>query len=90
MFLTHPNSHIVTAGMTVSLYCNVSGFRVSYAWDMRNINGGPWSRINNSNNYKYDVRNIKRSKQYRCIPGNPAGAITSKPATIQILSKLNI
>ena len=90
MFLTHPNSHIVTAGTTVSLYCNVSGFRISYAWEMRSINGGPWSRINNSNSHKYDVRNIQRSKQYTCIPGNPAGVITSNPATIQILSECKL
>ena len=89
MFLTHPNSHIVTAGMTVSLYCNVSGFAKSYVWEMRNINGDQWSRIQNSNSYKYDVRNIQQSKQYRCIAGNNASTITSNAATIQILSKLN-
>ena len=88
MFLTHPNSHIVTAGMTVSLYCNVSGFAISYVWEMRNINGGPWSRISNSNSYKYDVRNIQQSKQYRCLTGNNAGTVTSNAATIQILSEL--
>ena len=87
MFLTHPNSHIVTAGMTVSLYCNVSGFALSYVWE-RSINGGhPWSRISDSNSYKYDVRNIQQSKQYRCIAGNDAGTITSNPAKIQILSE---
>ena len=90
MFLTHPNSHIVTAGMTVTLYCNVSGFAISYAWDMKSINGGPWSRINNSNSYKYDVKNIQQSKRYRCIAGNNADTITSNPATIQILSELII
>ena len=90
VFLTHPNSHIVTVGMTVSLYCNVSGFFILYAWEMRSINGGPWSRIGNSNSYKYDVRNIQQSKQYRCISGNSAGAITSNPATIQILSECKL
>ena len=89
VFLTHPNSHIVTAGMTVSLYCNVSGFAIQYAWEMRS-NGGQWSRIQNSNSYKYDARNIQQSKQYRCIPGNDAGTFTSKAATMQILSELNI
>ena len=89
MLLTHPYNHTVTAGMTVSLYCNVSGFRVSYVWEMRNINGGLWSRINESNSYKYDIRNIHQSKQYRCIVGNPASAysITSHSAIIQILSE---
>ena len=89
MFLTHPNSHIVTVGMTVSLYCNVSGFAISYAWDMGRINGGQWSRIRNSNSYKYDVRNIQQSKQYRCVAGNIAGSFNSKAATIQILSELH-
>ena len=88
MLLTHPNSHIVTAGMTVSLYCNVSGFAISYGWDMRSINGRPWSRISNSNSYKYDVRNIQQSKQFRCVTGNNAGLISSNAATMQILSEL--
>ena len=87
VFLTHPNSHIVTAGMTVGLYCNVSGFAISYSWDMRSINGGRWSRISNSNHKKYNVRNIQQSKQYRCIPGNNAGVIISKPAIIKILGE---
>ena len=90
VFIVHPNSHIVTAGMTVSLYCNVSGFTVSYVWEMRSIIGGQWSRISNSNSYKYDVRNIQQSKQYRCNAGNDAGTFTSNTATIQILSELNI
>ena len=90
MFLTHPNSHIVTAGMNVSLYCNASRFVYAYVWEVRSINGGPWSRISNSNRYKYVVRNIQQSKQYRCVAGNNASAITSNPATIQILSELNI
>ena len=88
MFLTHPNNHVVTAGMTVSLYCNVSGTVVSYVWEMRSTNRGSWSRISNSNNYKYNVRNIQQSKQYRCVAYNDAGSVTSKAATIQILSEL--
>ena len=74
--------------MTVSLYCNVSGTVKSYAWQIRNINGGSWSRISNSNNYKYDVRNIQQSKQYRCVAGNAVGSVTSNAATIQVLSEL--
>ena len=89
VFLAHPASHIVTVGMTVSLYCNVSGIRVSYAWERRS-NGGKWSRIRNSGSYKYDVRNIRQSQQYRCISGNRAGTIISNAATIQVLSKYNI
>ena len=90
MVLVHPSNHIVTAGMTVNLYCNVSGVVVSYVWEMRSSNGGQWSRIQNSNSYKYDVRNIQQSKQYRCIAGNDAGTIPSNATTIQILSELNI
>ena len=88
MFLTHPDSHIVTAGMTVSLYCNVSGFPISYQWEMRSAKSDQWSRIKNTNSYKYTVRNIQQSKQYRCIAGNDAGTFTSNTATIQILSEL--
>ena len=72
--------------MTVSLYCNVSGIKVQYVWE-RMSNGGKWSRIMNSNSYKYDMRNIQQSQQYRCIVGNPAGAIISEVSTIQVLSK---
>ena len=86
IFLTHPISHIVSIGMTVSLYCNVSGIKVSFVWERRS-NGGKWSRVMNSNSYKYDVRNIQQSQQYRCITGNDAGTYTSNVATIQVLSK---
>ena len=55
---------------------------------MRSITGGSWSRISNSNNHKYDVRNIQQSKQYRCVAGNDAGSVASKTAAIQILSAL--
>ena len=88
VFLAHPASLIVTVGMTVSLYCNVtvSGIDVSYAWERRS-NGGKWSRIRNSQSYKYDVINIQQSQQYRCNTGNSAGTITSEAATIQVLSE---
>ena len=86
LFLGHPTSHIVTVGMTVSLYCNVSGIKVSFVWE-RMSNGGKWSRIRNSHSYKYDVSNIQQSQHYRCIAGNPAGTIISEAAIIQVLSK---
>ena len=85
--LNHPASHIVTVGMTVSLYCNVSGIKVSFAWDRR-TKDVEWSRIRNSQTDKYDVRNIQKYQQYRCIAGNGVGtAIISNVATIQVLSK---
>ena len=89
VFLTHPNSHIVTVGMTVSLYCNASGSGVSYGWEMRSSNSGSWSSVNdNKNYYIYDVRNIQQSKQYRCVAGNDLGTVASNAATIQVLSEL--
>ena len=30
VILTHPSNHTVAAGITVSLYCNVSGFAIMY------------------------------------------------------------
>ena len=90
MFLTHPNSHVVTVhvGMNVSLYCNVSGSVVSYGWEMRSAKGGSWSSISNSNNKRYDIKNIQQSKQYRCVAGYDTGTVASNAATIQVLSEL--
>ena len=87
-FLTHPISHTVTAGMNITLYCNVSGYKVSYVWERR-TDGSAWSRISNSQSYKYEVKNIQQSQQYRCVPGNDAGSIISNEAIIQVLSKYN-
>ena len=87
IFLTHPTSHIVTVGMTVTLYCNVSSaIRVSFIW-LRRTDGSPWDRIDPSQNYKYIVRNIQQTEQYRCLAGNNAGALYSNAATIEVLSK---
>ena len=74
--------------MTVSLYCNVSGFKVSFVWERTKVNDDSlWERIENSQNYKYIVRNIQKTQQYRCTAGNDAGALVSNPATIKVLSK---
>ena len=88
IFLTHPNSQVVTVGMTVSLYCSASGTVVSYGWEVKSITGGSWSSISNSNNKKYDVRNIQQSKQYRCVAGYDTGSVASNVATIKVLSEL--
>ena len=86
VFLHHPTNHTVTVGMDVTLYCNVSAYRVSFVWE-RSTNGHSWSRISNSQSYKYDVRNIQQSQQYRCAAGNNAGTLISNVAIIQVLSK---
>ena len=85
-FLIHPISQTVTAGMSITLYCNVSGYKVSYVWERR-TDGSAWSRISDSQNYKYEVKNIRQSQQYRCIPGNDAKSLISDIAIIQVLSK---
>ena len=87
-FLAHLISHTVTVGMTVTLYCNVSGYQVSYVWE-KSGDGNVWSRISNTQSYKYEVKNIQQSQQYRCIAGNPAGSRIFNVATIQVLSKYN-
>ena len=48
-----------------------------------------WERIPNTQSYKYVVRNIQQSQQYRCIAGNNAGTLVSNAATIdsEMLSK---
>ena len=87
IFLTHPTSHIITVGMDVTLYCNVSSaVRVSFAWE-RTTDGSSWSRISNSQRRYYVVRNIQQTEHYRCICGNPAGGLVSSAAIIEVLSK---
>ena len=87
IFLTHPTSHIVTVGMNVTLYCNVSSaVEVSFAWD-RSTDGSSWSRIRDTQRPYYVVRNIQQTEQYRCVPGNPLGTLVSNAATIEVLSK---
>ena len=46
-----------------------------------------WERIPNTQSYKYVVSNIQQTQQYRCVTGNPAGALVSNAATIKVLSK---
>ena len=86
IFLTHPTSHIVTVGMNVTLYCNVSRLKVSFIWERR-TDGSRWERIDNTQSFKYIVRNIQRTQQYRCVAGNPLGTVVSNAATIEVLSK---
>ena len=72
--------------MNVTLYCNVSGVRVTFVWERR-TDSSMWKRIDNTQSYKYVVTNIPETQQYRCIAGNPVNALPSKPATIEVLSK---
>ena len=90
IFLTHPFSHIVTVNTDVTLYCNVSSaVEVAFIWE-RSIDGSSWSRIYNTQNYMYVVRNIRQTQQYRCVAGNDAGTLISNAATIEVLSKYTI
>ena len=87
IFLTHPTSHIVTVGMNVTLYCNVSSaVSAPFVWERR-TDSRSWERIDNTQSYKYTVRNIQQTQQYRCVAGNDAGALVSNAATIEVLSK---
>ena len=73
--------------MDVTLYCNVSSaVEVAFAWERR-TDGSSWERIPNTQNYKYVMRNIQQTQQYRCVPGNNAGTLVSNAATIEVLSK---
>ena len=87
IFLTQPTNHILTVGMNVTLYCNVSSaVGVSFTWEKR-TDGNLWERILNTQSYKYVVRNIQHIQQYRCVAGNDVGTIPSDAATIEVLSK---
>ena len=89
IFLNHPTSYIVTVGMTVTLYCNVSSaVRVSFAWE-RKFNRTSWERINNTQRFYYVVRNIQKTEWYRCIAGNRAGTLVFNVATIEVLSRFD-
>ena len=73
--------------MNVTLYCNVSSVSVSFVWERRN-DSSSWERIYNSQSYKYTVRNIQQTQQYRCVAGNDADTLVSNAATIEVLSKI--
>ena len=86
---THPTSQLTTVSMSVTLNCEVTGRgSITYQWQTRNINGGQWNDISNSNNRRLVVRNLQESQQYRCVVSNEAGRTTSNVATVTVLSKL--
>ena len=86
---THPTSQLTTVNMSVTLNCEGTGRgSITYQWQTRNIYGGQWSVISNSNNRRLVVRNLQESQQYRCIVSNEAGSIISHVAIVTVLSKL--
>ena len=85
---THPTSQLTTVSMSVTLNCKGTGRgSITYQWQTRNINGGRWSDISNSNNKGLVVSNLQESQQYRCVVSNEAGRTRSNFATVTVLSK---
>ena len=86
----HPTSQLTTVSMSVTLNCEGTGRgSITYQWQTRNINGGQWSDISNSNNRRLVVRNLQESQQYRCVVSNEAGRTRSNVSTITVLSKID-
>ena len=84
----HPTSQLTTVSMSVTLNCEGTGRgSITYQWRTRNINGGEWSDISNSNNRRLVVRNLQESQQYSCVVSNDAGGTRSNVATVTVLSK---
>ncbi|XP_065918156.1 contactin-3-like isoform X3 [Dysidea avara] len=72
--------------MSVTLNCEGTGRgSITYQWQTRNIYGGQWSDISNSNNRRLVVRNLQESQQYRCIVFNEAGGTRSNVASVTVL-----
>ena len=87
---THPTSQLTTASLNVNLTCEGTGRgSITYHWETKNINGGQWMNISDSNSKALLVSNFKQSQQYRCVVSNEAGRNTSNAATITVLSKYN-
>ena len=87
---THPTSQLINVSMSVTLNCEGTGRgSITYQWQTRNINGGQWSVISNSNNRRLVVRNFQESQQYSCVVANGAGGTRSNVATVTVLSEYN-
>ena len=88
---THPTSQLTTVSMSVTLDCEGTGRgSITYHWETRNINGGQWMNISNSNSKELVVRDIKQSQQYRCVVSNEDGSTRSDVATVTVLSEFYI
>ena len=75
--------------MNVTFDCEGSGGGlIKYQWESKNIYGGQWMNISDSNSERHIVRNLEQSQQYRCVVSNEAGSTRSDVATITVLSKL--
>ena len=86
---THPTSQLTNVSMSVTLDCEGTGRgSITYHWETSNNNGGQWMNISNSNNKRYLVRDLKQSRQYRCVVSNEAGGTRSDVAIITLLGKL--
>ena len=84
---TQPTSQLTTVNMSVTLTCEGTGTGpITYRWEVKNINGGEWMNISDSNNTEL-LRNIEQSQQYRCVVSNEFGTTISNIATIYVLSK---
>ena len=87
---THPTSQLTTVSMSVTLNCEGTGRgSITYQWQTRNIYGGQWSVISNSNNRRLAVRNLQESQRYRCVVSNEAGGTRSNVANVTVLSKFS-
>ena len=85
---SHPSSQLTTINMSVTLNCvGVGKGTIKYLWEISNNNGGPWTKISNSNGRSLVVRNLSQSRHYRCVVSNDAGRTTSNVATITVLSE---
>ena len=79
---------MITINKIVTLNCEGTGRgSITYQWQTRNIMGGTWKAINNSNNKKLVVRNLQESQRYRCVVSNEAGGNASNIVTVAVLSK---
>ena len=84
-----PIRQLTTVSMSVTLNCEGTGRgSFTYQWQTKNINGGQWSDISNSNNRKFVARNLQESQQYRCVVSNEAGGTPSNAIDVTVLSKL--
>ena len=85
---THPTSHVITAGMNVTLTCEAAGRgSIRYRWEINDVNGGQWARISNSHERSLVVRDLEQSQQYRCAVSNEVGTVMSNVAVVMVLSE---